>query len=132
MAEIGRTTTAIVSAYDRNRAHSSMLVRGESRSLVANFNGAIPADSLIVSVIWRCQQPTSVVMSDAAISEDQRQTNVTITAQETWGSPLKVSATLDTGQVYTQVFEVGVSGCPYFQGEQYVSAQGPYELTATA
>lgn len=131
MVDLGRTTTAYVSGYQLDRVHQSQLVRGSARQLVANFNGAIPAESLIVSAVWRCLIPQAAFMSNALISEDQRSTSVKIVAQIGDGSTVKCQVTLDTGEVYNQVFWIRVYTAPWFQGETSPPPTGPYELTVT-
>jgi hypothetical protein len=132
MPDLGRSTTAYVSGYQLDRVHQARMVRGATRQLVANFNGAIPAGSLIVSAIWRVLVPQSIYMSDAAISEDQRSTSVLIKAQIGCGTTVKCQVTLDTGEVYNQVYWLRVYTAPWFMGETSPPATGPYELTVTA
>lgn len=131
MPDLGRSTTAYVSGYQLDRVHQARMVRGAARQLVANFNGAIPADSLIVSAIWRVLIPQSIFMSDAAISDDQRSSSVHIVAQIGCGTTVKCQVTLDTGEVYNQVFGLRVWQSPFFMGEQTSPPIGPYELTVT-
>lgn len=129
--EIGNVTRAKVSAYQRARVHHSRLVRGEVRCLIADFNGAIPAGRTIASVTWRCEQPYYVGMANANLQPNLRATGVTITAQLQGWAWLKCEATLDNGELYTQVFTVLVMATPYFYGEA-IPTLGPYTLTATA
>lgn len=126
--EHGRTTRAYVSGYDRARVHRSRLVRGDRRCLIADFNGAIPLSRRIVSATWRTNQAYASILSDARIVG--REVAVDMTA----GSGLariKCVATLDNGEVYSQLFIVRVIGGPWLQGEASPSA-GPNELAATA
>lgn len=129
MAELGRVTRAYVSGYLRDRVHYGSLVRGEKRSLIANFNGAIPADRTIESVTWRTNQNYCVLMADPVISD--RQVSVTITAQAGLEAAVKCQVTLDDGAIYNQLFVLRVQSSPWFQGET-VSNNGPQVLTATA
>lgn len=126
-AELGRVTRAYVSGYQRDRVHASRLVRGEKRCLVANFNGAIPAARSIASVTWRCEQTYTVVMANARISG--REAEVDITAQLQGCAWVKCVATLDNGEVYTQLFRVQVQDATWFDGEPAVAA-GPTSITA--
>lgn len=132
MSDLGRATTAYVSGYQIDRVHHARMVRGAIRSLVANFNGAIPAGSLIVSAAWRCLEPQSIAMSDAVISEDRRSTSVKVAAQIGCGTTVKCQVTLDTGEAYNQVYWLRVLTAPWFMGEASPPATGPYELTVTA
>lgn len=127
--ELGRVTRCYVSGYQRVRVHESRLVRGESRCLVANFNGAVDAARTITSVTWQCQQPYIVAMSNARIPEGAREVAVDMAAQLPGCAWLKCIATLDNGEVYTQLFRVIVRGGPWFDGETTPSA-GPTSLTS--
>lgn len=131
--ELGLVTRANVSAYQRGRVHHSRLVRGEKRCLVANFNGAVDPARTITGVTWRCEQPYYVGMANARIIASgkfaYREAAVDITAQLQGYAWLKCEATLDNGELYTQVFTVLVMATPYFYGEA-IPTLGPYTLTA--
>lgn len=129
--ELGRVTREYVSAYQRGRIHNSRLIRGETRCLVANFNGAIPVGRTITTANWYCLQPYAVAMSNAQITADGRTTQVMIAAQSQGPCTIKVVATLDNGEQYTQMFRIMVRGFPWFVGEN-VPPIGPYQLTVTA
>lgn len=128
--ELGRATRCYVSAYQRDRVHSSSLNRGEVRCLVADFNGALPKGRTIASVIWRCAQGFPVVMSDAAIAG--RATSIQIKAQFSGVGSFKCEATMDNGEVYTQPFRicVGSRWWGWFDAEPNPS-QGPTVLTVS-
>lgn len=127
--EKGRATTAYVSGYQRDRVHRSRLVRGERRELVANFNGVIPEGRIIASATWRTNQAYAANLSGARI--DGRQVFATLTAQQGTRAHIKCEVTLDSGDVYNQVFIVSIKTGPWFNGEQSPPA-GPNELTVTA
>jgi hypothetical protein len=129
--ELGTTTRAFVSGYQRTRVHVCSLVRGEKRCLVANFNGAIPKGRIIIGATWRTTQNWASILADASISDDGRSTMVDMTAG--WGGPalVKAEVTLDNGEVYNQVFRIAIQSAPYFQGEAN-PVSGPLELTVTA
>ena len=129
--ELGRVTRCYVSGYQRARVHDSRLVRGESRCLVANFNGAIPPGRTIASVTWRTNQYQSVYMANARIPEGAREVAVDITAQTGSRAWVKCEATMDNGEVYTQLFTIEVLGSPWFACETAPSI-GPSVLTAEA
>lgn len=129
--ELGRTTRAYVSGYNRTRVHEVRVVRGEKRCLVANFNGAIPKGRTIASAVWRTTQNWAAIMSNGRIFENDRSTAVDLSAG--WGGPawVKCEATLDNGEVYTQVFRVLVQTPPWFAGEPN-PVSGPTEVAVTA
>ncbi len=128
---MSRVTTAYVSGYDRTRVHQSCVVRGEKRTLLANFNGAMPADAVIASATWRTNQNSAAILSDGELSANERSTSVQLLAG--WGGAawVKVDATLDTGEVLTQVFVIRVQSAPWFTGETNPQ-QGPTEIVVTA
>jgi hypothetical protein len=129
--ELGRVTRAYVSGYQRARVHDSRLVRGESRCLVANFNGSIGKDRTIASVTWRTNQYQSIYMANARIPQGAREAAVDITAQTGSRAWVKCEATMDNGEVYTQLFAIEILGNPWFAGEATPSI-GPSALTAEA
>ena len=125
--ELGRVTRCYVSGYQRTRIHESRLVRGEKRCLVANFNGAFDLARTITSVIWRCEQPYAAVMSNARVFP--REVAVDVTAQLPGCSLIKCLATLDNGEVYTQLFRVLVMDAAWFDIDPGATA-GPLSLTS--
>lgn len=127
--EIGPATRVNVSAYQRTRGVLSRLVRGERRCLVVNFNGAIPATRSIASAVIRTNQPHAVSMTSPRIVG--REVIVDLSAQAGGHAEVKVEATLDNGERYTQGLVVHVQGSPWFEGET-TQAQGVRTLTVTA
>jgi hypothetical protein len=125
--EISLVTDVKVSAYRRDRVHVARLVRGDRRCLIADFNGAIGAGRTITSITWR-QQHSGVVMSNARIQG--RQAIVDIVAQWGYRADLKCSATLDNGEVYSQLIVVMVNPSPWFSDEAQ-QVTGPRTLTVT-
>jgi hypothetical protein len=126
--EIGRASTANVSAYDRARVHEVRLMVGEKRCLVANFNGAISAARTITSVKWRCDFGYIAQMANARIQSNNRSTAVDITANWMGDSIIRCEATLDNGEIYIQSFHVEVNGDPIFLAA--TSGVGPTVLTS--
>lgn len=128
-AELGRVTRVYASGYDRARIHDGRLVRGESRCLVVEFNGAIPAVRTITSVTWRCNNPAAIVMSNARIQTGARSVAVDVLAG--WGcdTAIKCEATFDNGEVYAQLIRLAVQDAPWFQGET-TPTNGPTTLTS--
>ena len=126
---MSRATTAYASAYQLDRIHTSRLVRGDVRPLVADFNGAMGKARSIVSATWRVTQPQGVRLSDAEI--DGKRVEAIMSAGIGCSS-IKCEATLDNGQVLVQRFWIGVSTGPWYQGEPTPPATGPYSLTVTA
>lgn len=129
--EIGRVTRAFVSAHQRDRVHSSNLIRGEKRCLVANFNGAIPSGRTIASATWRTNENYVVAMANPRIFENDRSTAIDITAIYGYCGAVKCVAVLDNGETYVQLFAVSVRDAPWFADEN-LPAAGPTVLTVVA
>lgn len=128
-AEFGRVTRVYASGYDRARIHDGRLVRGESRCLVVEFNGAIPPARTITSVTWRCADPSVIVMSNARIQTGARSVAVDVRANWPRDAAIKCVATLDNGEVYAQLIRLAVLDSPWFVGETNGST-GPTTLTS--
>lgn len=126
--DLGTSSKAQVSGYIRNRVQLVNLYAPETRSLVANFNGAMPADRTIVSATWQTWQNSNVVMSNAQIPEGQRSASILVAAQYAGGGVIQVAATLDNGEILTQYFRVQVGCAPVFNNPIWIT--GPTSLTA--
>ncbi len=126
---IGSATTARPSAYQRNRTTLANLVRGETRGLIADFNGILPLDRSIVSGVWQCDQYNAVEMFSA--SGTARTAQVMVNTPMNGKARLKVTVTLDNGEVYNHVFVVFVRGQPWFPGETGPFPNGPATLSFT-
>lgn len=127
--ELGRVTRIYASGYDRSRVHDGRMVRGESRCLVVDFNGAIPAGRTVASVTWRCNIPTAIVMSNARIQAGARSVAVDVLAGWSCDTAIKCESTLDNGEVYAQLIRLAVQDAPWFQGET-TPTTGPTTLTS--
>ena len=110
--ELGRTTRAYVSGYDRARIHQVRVRRQERRCLVADYNGAIPPSRSIVAAEWRCTSPWVARMEAPVIND--REAQVTVDFQLGGFCAIRCTATLDNGEVYSQVFECQVRDSPGF------------------
>ena len=126
--ELGRVTRVYASGYNRTRVHDGRLVRGESRCLLVNFNGAISASRTITSVTWRCADPSVVVMSNARIQTGARSVAVDVRANLPCDTAVKCEATLDNGERYMQLIRLAVMDSPWFGDE--TTAPGPTTLTS--
>ena len=112
---MSRNNTAYVSDYTRDRVHVSRLVRGETRTLTANFNALLAEANTIASVTWRTQGGYPILMATPAISG--KTATVKVTAQNGGVGILKCQATTSKNMVLTQLFRMEVEGAPYFNGE---------------
>jgi len=127
--DYGRTSRCYVSGYVRDRTHSVRLIVSEKRDLVADFNGAMDAVRKIVKARWRTDFGYITTMSNAVIADDQRSTKVTATANWIGDQMFHLEATLDNGEVLTQMYYISVSGNPWFLPSSTI--YGPPELIVT-
>jgi len=126
--ELGRVTRVYASGHDRTRVHDGRLVRGESRCLLVNFNGAISSGRTVTSVTWRCTDPSVVVMSNARIQTGARSVAVDVRANLPCDTAVKCEATLDNGERYMQLIRLTVMDSPWFGDE--TTTPGPATLTS--
>jgi hypothetical protein len=126
--ELGRETRAYVSGYDRTLAHESRLFPQERRQLVANFNGAMPADAKITRVTWDIQAPCAITMAVPVIDASRRSVRVAIVASQYGIDCVRCQVTLDNGGMLNQYFRVAVYDGPWF-GET-TPQPGPSHLEA--
>lgn len=129
MAELGRSTRCYVSGYNRTRVHATRMFMGESRPMVADFNGAIPLGTLITSATWRLECGGVVNITNAAIATDQRSTSVMCTTIFDGCVAMRCIVTLDDGSTLAQQFGIAVPSAPYY-GDA-VGSQGALELTVS-
>lgn len=128
---LGRATRAYVSGYDLAKVHQARMYRFAKRPLIANFNGALDPARTIVSSTWRIDAPEIGVISDATISADQRETQVTFSAQLGGWANVRAEVTLDNDEKFNQVFQVNVREASWFFDDP-PNTVGPFSLTVTA
>lgn len=126
---IGRVTSPYGSAHDRSRIHCARLYPNESRTLRVSFNGVMPKGELITSAEFRQVVACSVAMSDLAISDDQRECSVRITASYRGAQTIKTQVTTDQGNTYNLLAVVEVLSGPWFGDEN--TAAGPTVLSVS-
>jgi hypothetical protein len=117
--EVGRTTRAYVSGYNRSRVHTARLYGNETRALVADFSAVLGASRTIASVLWKSDGAGFVNMS--APVKTTRTSSITISTMFSGITRIRCAITTDTGEVYTQLFLVQSLDAPFFSGDQFVS-----------
>lgn len=127
MTDLGRETRAYVSAFDRTRVHQSRLYRFEKRRLVANFR-ALLGERQIRCATWRIDCPEIGVISDPQISDDAVETSVMFAAQLGGCATVRCEITLDSGEIYNQVFRVQVREASWFVDDPPTQS-GPFSVT---
>jgi hypothetical protein len=122
-----RIINAQVSNSQRGRVHSSRFVRGENFALAANLNGALASGATVSSVIWRTNNPNSIIFGSG--TRNTRDVSVLVTAGIGGGGIVKMQATASDGRVFNQVYRVGIQAEPWFQSET-APAAGVYSVSA--
>lgn len=113
MLEMGRSTTAYVSGYNRARVHQCTLMGGEVRLLGANFNGCMPVGETIASVTWDTWNTATTVLGTGAIGADGRTVSVDMKAQCTGRGTVRCTVTTTGGGKYVQYYSICVAGQAY-------------------
>lgn len=127
--ELGRSTRAIVSGYNRSRVHTVRLYYPEKRCMIANLNGAIPQSRSIVKVVWQTIFPYVTYIDNARIVG--KEVMVDLTSQYPGRSWVRCSAYLDNGEIYVQQFQIVVISQPFYAGDAYLN-NGPMRVEAEA
>jgi hypothetical protein len=127
-AEVGPRLTVNASAYTE-RPTVLRARRGTKRCLVVNFAGAIARNRTLASVEFRMFEVYTAAMSNARI--DGKLAIVDLDANGLGHCLMRCTATLDNGEKYPVVFELAVSGAPWFWNETFPVA-GPGQLIAVA
>lgn len=125
--ELGRSTRAYVSAYNRGRLHLSQLYAYETRCLVADFTGV--TTKAIASATWKNDGSGVLNMSNAAITN--KTTSVNIATGWPGTTRIRCTITTSTGEQYSQLFVVRIKPATYFSGDAF-TANGTLSLTVTA
>jgi hypothetical protein len=122
-----RLINAQVSRYQRTRVHRGRFVRGEKFSLAANLNAALADGATVSSVIWRTDNPNSVIFG--AGTKNSRDVSVLVTAGIGCGATVKMQATASDGKIINQMYVIGVDDLPWYQNET-APAMGAYSVSA--
>lgn len=129
---VSRLFKGYASAYSARQVQPLRVRRFQVRHLVADFNGSIPKDSVIESVVWECTSPWATYISDASIAADQKSAAVKVTFNFAGWGAIKATVTVDDGSVEDYEFYYTVQDSPLYPSATYNTANGPYSLTVTA
>ena len=121
MNDLGRVTTAYVSAYQRWRVHSADIYGGEVRTLVGNFNGAMPVGDTITGVRWDTWNNYVVWMGDGVIETGLRSVSLDIRAQYAGRAIVRCKVTTAGGGVYVTNYRINVNPSVYYGDEAWVT-----------
>jgi len=126
----GQVTSVYASGYTRSRVHLSNLYPMEKRRLIVHYNGLLQPEEVIVSARINMFVPSSVLMSDAEISEDGKDVSVLVQASYAGRISIRVQATTDSGNVYPQLCAFRVLRGPWYNDPYPVI--GPSQLEVFA
>lgn len=118
MLELGRTTTAIVSGYNRSRVHQCSLFGGEVRLLGANFNGCMPVGDTISRVDWDTWNSGTAVLGTGAVATDGRSCTVDMKAQAYGRATVRCRVKTVGGGTYVQYYSIRVEASPVYSDDQ--------------
>lgn len=129
---MSRTFTGYASAYSANQTQVRTVRRAATRTLVANFNGALDAGRTIASVEWACTAPWVTKLSNAAINAAARSVSVDVVFNYSGLGDIKATITLDDGARLNYEFAFTVTDAPLYPSDTFDTAAGPYSITADA
>ncbi len=129
---VSRLFKGYVSAYSARQTQPTRVRRFQKRTLIADFNGAIPKDALIESVKWECTSPWANFISDAQIAADQKSTSLKVEFNFAGWGAIKATATMDDGSTENYEWYFTVQDSPLYPSATYNLANGPYSLTVNA
>ena len=130
MLELGRTTTAYMSGYNRSRIHQAALYAGEVRLLGLNANGAMPVGETVASVVWDTWNTDVCVLGAGAIEADGRSVTIDMKAQCSGRASVRCIVTTSGGGKYTQWYSIRVLEAPVMQGDTWVNGASHVVVTA--
>ena len=106
--------------------------RFQTRTLVVNFNGAIPKEETVTSVRWDCTSPWATYIRDAAVAADGKSSGLKVDFNFAGWGAIKATAEVSDGSVLNYEFQITVKDAPIYPAAVYSTANGPYYLIATA
>lgn len=130
MADMGRATKNIVSAYNRDRVFEGRIYAPERRLLVTDFNGALPKGVTITRATWKTLDTTVAAMSAPSILSGNRSAQVMIQAQYDGFCCIRLDAQLSNGEQFTAHHVIRVLPARYLSGDSWVN--GPSEISVEA
>lgn len=129
---MARTFKGYASKHSANQTQPCRVRRSQVRGVTVDFEGAMESGQLIDAVTWECTSPWVTLLSDAAVSADQKAVTVVIAFNYAGCGAVKATATLSDGSQINYEFDFTVVDCPQYPSATYDSATGPFSLTASA
>lgn len=128
---MSRLFKGYASDYSANQVQPHRVRRFQKRTLIADFNGAMEPSKTITSATWETTHPECTFMSGAAIATDDRSTSVVVSFNFGGFSQIKVTVTLNDNSQLNYEFHFDVMDAPLYPSATYLTANGPFSLTAT-
>ena len=127
-AEIGNASWIRASAWNRQKIFQGRYTRGETRTLIIDFNGALPPGVTITACTFKMAQPYIVFMANPAFRADQRAVQIDITCNYPNDTMFKCTATDSTGKQWVQTARLQVDDTYWFDLDT-IQATGPTVLS---
>jgi len=124
---MSRSTTAYVSATNRDRVHNLEFYAGEVSPVSADFTAILGAAAALSSALWEIDNPSVAVMSAAVI--DGNTSSITLACQAPGHAVLRCTGGTDSGVKLVQMFALQVDAASSLVT---VATSGPQSLQATA
>lgn len=125
-----RAVTVYASPAQRNRVWQTETFRTEVFTVTVNYRGILDSE-LITQATASVTYPPTLVISDLAISADQKSVTVKIDANLEGLCTIRIEAQTSGGRTLTQMMLVTVLEAPWVDGEAHAS-NGPSTLTVSA
>lgn len=122
--QLGNTSRIMASAWNRQYVFQGRYTRGEKRTLIIDYNGAMEPGQTISQAIFQIAQPYIVIMSNPAIRSDGRSLQVDIQANYPNDTMFKATAITPTGQAWVQTARLQVDDTYWFDNDT-VQTNGP-------
>lgn len=126
MSDLGRVTKCIVSAYNRDRVHYGSVYAPETRQLLTDFNGALPAGITITKATWNTQDGYNARMFSPQVQG--RKAWIMLGAQFEGVCCIRLDAELSNGERYSVWHVIRIQPARIMAGDTYQN--GPSQLVA--
>ena len=123
---MGRVTTCLVSAFNRDRVHYGSIYAPEKRQLLTDFNGALPLGVTITKATWNTQDGYNATMSAPVVQG--RKAWIMLAAQYEGYCCIRLDVELSNGERYCVWHVIRIQPARIMSGDIYQN--GPEQLVA--
>lgn len=128
---MSRLVKGYASDYTANQLQVRRVRRFQERTLVVDWNGALPVGESIGEVIWDCTSPWVTFLSSPAIAEDGRSVSVSVKFNFSGIGHVKATVAAESGTLNYE-FRFAVSDAPLYPSATYETFNGPFRVSASA